>query len=149
MALGRREGSDREMWIATNRLARSPGHPFYERLNRVLNEAGFDRFVEERCKPFYASGKGRPSIPPGVYFRMLMVGYFEGIDSQRGIAWRCTDSLALREFLGVGLGDRVPDHSSLTVIRQRLPLELHEEVFAFVLRMLKVFRERGYITRYS
>ena len=136
MALGRREGSDREMWIATNRLARSPGHPFYERLNRVLNEAGFDRFVEERCKPFYAGGQGRPSIPPGVYFRMLMVGYFEGIDSQRGIAWRCTDSLALREFLGVGLGDRVPDHSSLTVIRQRLPLDIHEEAFVFVLRML-------------
>jgi transposase len=136
MALGRREGSDREMWIATNRLARSPGHPFYERLNRVLDEAGFDRFVEERCKPFYAAGQGRPSIPPGVYFRMLMVGYFEGIDSQRGIAWRCTDSLALREFLGAGLGDRVPDHSSLTVIRQRLSLELHEEVFVFVLRVL-------------
>jgi transposase len=136
MALGRREGSDREMWIATNRLARSPGHPFYERLNRVLSEAGFDRFAEEQCKPFYAAGQGRPSIPPGVYFRMLMVGYFEGIDSQRGIAWRCTDSLALREFLGVGLGDRVPDHSSLTVIRQRLALELHEEVFVFVLRVL-------------
>jgi transposase len=136
MALGRREGSDREMWIATNRLARSPGHPFYERLNRVLDEAGFDRFVEERCKPFYAAGHGRPSIPPGVYFRMLMVGYFEGIDSQRGIAWRCTDSLALREFLGVGLGDRVPDHSSLTVIRKRLPLDLHEEVFVFVLKVL-------------
>jgi transposase len=136
MALGRREGSDGAMWIATNRLARSPGHPFYERLNRVLGEAGFDRFVEERCKPFYAVGQGRPSIPPGVYFRMLMVGYFEGIDSQRGIAWRCTDSLALREFLGAGLGDRVPDHSSLTVIRQRLPLELHEEVFVFVLRVL-------------
>jgi transposase len=136
MALGRREGSDGAMGIATNRLARSPGHPFYERLNRVLGEAGFDRFVEERCKPFYAVGQGRPSIPPGVYFRMLMVGYFEGIDSQRGIAWRCTDSLALREFLGAGLGDRVPDHSSLTVIRQRLPLELHEEVFVFVLRVL-------------
>jgi len=136
MALGRREGSEQGMWIATNRLARSPGHPFYERLNRVLGEAGFDRFVEERCKPFYAAGQGRPSIPPGVYFRMLMVGYFEGIDSQRGIAWRCTDSLALREFLGAGLGDRVPDHSSLTVIRQRLPLELHEEVFVFVLRVL-------------
>src|SRR6516162_5112834 len=80
MALGRREGSYGEMWIATNRLARSPGHPFYERLNRVLGEAGFDRFVEERCKPFYAAGHGRPSIPPGVYFRMLMVGYFEGIE---------------------------------------------------------------------
>jgi transposase len=136
MGLGRREGSEREMWIATNRLARSPGHPLYERLNRVLSEAGFDRFAEEQCKPFYAAGQGWPSIPPGVYFRMLMVGYFEGIDSQRGIAWRCTDSLALREFLGVGLGDRVPDHSSLTVMRQRLPLELHEEVFVFVLRVL-------------
>jgi transposase len=140
MALGRRGGVEDGLWIPTTELPRSPGHPFYERVNRVLVEAGFDRFVEELCRPHYAAVQGRPSIPPGTYFRMLMVGYFEGIDSQRGIAWRCSDSLALREFLGLGMAERAPDHSSLTVIRQRLPLELHEEVFAFVLRILV---ERG------
>jgi len=128
------------LWVPTTELPRSPGHPFYERVNRVLAKAGFDRFVEDLCRPHYAAVQGRPSIPPGIYFRMLMVGYFEGIDSQRGIAWRCSDSLALREFLGLSVSERVPDHSSLTVIRQRLPLELHEEVFAFVLRILV---ERG------
>ena len=140
MALGRRGGVEEGLWVPTTELPRSPGHPFYERVNRVLEEAGFDRFVEDLCRPHYATVQGRPSIPPGTYFRMLMVGYFEGIDSQRGIAWRCSDSLALREFLGLGMSERAPDHSSLTVIRQRLPLELHEEVFAFVLRMLV---ERG------
>jgi transposase len=140
MALGRRGGVEDGLWIPTTELPRSPGHPFYQRVNRVLAEAGFDRFVEDLCRPHYAAVQGRPSIPPGTYFRMLMVGYFEGIDSQRGIAWRCSDSLALREFLGLGMAERVPDHSSLTVIRQRLPLELHEEVFAFVLRILV---ERG------
>ncbi len=140
MALGHRGGVEEGLWVPTTELPRSPGHPFYERVNRVLAEAGFDRFVEELCRPHYAAVQGRPSIPPGTYFRMLMVGYFEGIDSQRGIAWRCSDSLALREFLGLGMAERAPDHSSLTVIRQRLPLELHEEVFAFVLRILV---ERG------
>jgi hypothetical protein len=90
-------------------LPRSPGHPFYERVNGVLGEAGFDRFVEDLCRPHYAAVQGRPSIPPGTYFRMLMVGYFEGIDSQRGIAWRCSDSLALREFLGLSVSERVPE----------------------------------------
>jgi transposase len=136
MALGRRGGVEEGLWVPTTELPRSPGHPFYERVHRVLSEAGFDRFVEDLCRPHYAAVQGRPSIPPGTYFRMLMVGYFEGIDSQRGIAWRCSDSLALREFLGLSVSQRVPDHSSLTVIRQRLPLELHEEVFAFVLRIL-------------
>jgi transposase len=140
MALGRRGGVEEGLWVPTTNLPRSPGHPFYERVNRVLAEAGFDRFVEELCRPHYAAVQGRPSIPPGTYFRMLMVGYFEGIDSQRGIAWRCSDSLALREFLGLAMAERAPDHSTLTVIRQRLPLELHEEVFAFVLRILV---ERG------
>jgi transposase len=140
MALGRRGGVEEGLWVPTTELPRSPGHPFYERVNRVLEEAGFDRFVEDLCRAHYAAVQGRPSIPPGTYFRMLMVGYFEGIDSQRGIAWRCSDSLALREFLGLGMSGRAPDHSSLTVIRQRLPLELHEEVFAFVLRILV---ERG------
>jgi transposase len=106
---------------------------FYEKLNALLNEAGFDRWIEELCQPYYHRQQGRPGIPPGVYFRMLLVGYFEGIGSQRGIAWRCADSLSLRRFLGVPLSESTPDHSSLTRVRDRLPLEVHESVFRFVL----------------
>jgi transposase len=123
------------MWVSSAELPKSPGHVFYRRLNGLLAEAGFDRFVEELCEPHYASGKGRPGIPPGVYFRMLLVGYFEGITSQRGIAWRCADSLSLRDFLGLPLTEDAPDHSSLTRIRERLPLEVHQRVFQFVLQM--------------
>ena len=133
MALGKRGGKTGPLFVPTSALPRSAGHPFYRKLNELLTEARFDREVEALCEPYYAERKGRPSIPPGVYFRMLLVGYFEGIDSQRGIAWRCADSIALREFLGVGLTERSPDHSSLTVIRKRLPTELHESVFALVL----------------
>lgn len=125
-----------ELWIATSDLARTPGHPFYERLNAVLAEAGFDAFVEEQCRSYYAEGKGRPSIPPGTYMRMLLVGFFEGLDSERGIAWRCADSLSLRHFLGLDLSERTPDHSSLCRIRQRLDVEVYEEIFAFVLKVL-------------
>src|SRR5436190_13970546 len=137
MAMGKRtrERQD-ELFIMHDRLPKSPGHVFYIKLNQLLAEAGFDRWVETLCEPFYARGKGRPSIPPGTYFRMLLVGYFEGINSQRGIAWRCADSLALREFLGLGLADGVPEHSSLTIIRQRLPLAVHEAVFAWVVRLV-------------
>ncbi|MCA9061539.1 MAG: transposase [Planctomycetaceae bacterium] len=123
MALRRRaEESQGELWIATGSIAKAPGHVFYERLNAILRDAGFDRFVEELVAPSYAV-KGRPGIPPGVYFRMLFVGYFEGIESPRGIAWRCEDSLSLRKYLGVKLTESVPDHSSLTRIRDRYPLE--------------------------
>ena len=125
------------MWIAATELPRSPGHVFYHRLDRLLLDAGFDRYVEDRCRELYAKSLGRPSIPPGLYFRMLFVGFFEGIDSQRGIAWRCSDSLSIREFIGLGVADRAPDHSSLTVIRQRLPLAVYEGVFAFVLGMVE------------
>lgn len=132
----RRDEKQADMWIATSDLAQTPGHPFYDRLNRVLAEAGFDEFVEERCKRFYADGKGRPSIPPGVYMRMLLVGFFEGLDSERGIAWRCADSLSLRHFLGMDLTEATPNHSSLCRIRQRLDVEVHQEVFTFVLKVL-------------
>jgi transposase len=125
-----------DLWIATSDLARSPGHPFYERLNRVLAESGFDRFVEERCARFYAEGQGRPSIPPGVYMRMLLVGFFEGLDSERGIAWRCADSMSLRSFLGYTMSESTPEHSSLSRIRTRLDVEVHQEVFTFVLKVL-------------
>ena len=143
MALGRRKDERQEdLFVTHDRLPRSEGHVFYRQLNKLLAEAEFDRFVERLCAPYYqASGTpGRPSIPPGVYFRMLLVGYFEGIGSQRGIAWRCHDSLSLREFLGVPLTEDAPDHSSLTRIRDRLPLEIHEEVFRFV---LKLAHEKG------
>lgn len=113
----------------------APGHPFYMKLNELLGEAGFDCWVEGLCKEFYANGKGRPSIPPGVYFRMLLVGYFEGLGSQRGIAWRCSDSLSVRSFLGIALAESSPEHSSLTRVRKRLPLEVHEAVFKFVLEI--------------
>ncbi|MCY2959978.1 MAG: transposase [Planctomycetota bacterium] len=124
-----------EMWIATSDL-RSPGHPFYDRLNAVLREAKFDRFVEDRFERFYAKGKGRPGIAPGVYMRMLLVGYFEGISSERGVAWRCADSLSLRQFLGLAISESVPDHSSLSRIRTRIDVETHQEAFDFVLQIL-------------
>lgn len=137
MAMGKREAERQgDLWLATTELARSPGHPFYERLNAVLAEAQFDARAEELCRPFYAEAKGRPSLPPGVYFRMLLIGYFEGLDSERGIAWRCADSLALRAFLGFALDESTPDHSSLCRIRQRLDVEVHDAVFQMVLEIL-------------
>jgi transposase len=136
MALGRhKDEQQQDFWIATTDLPRSEGHVFYRKLNQLLREAGFDPFVESLCEPYYHDTQGRPGIPPGVYFRMLVVGYFEGIGSQRGIAWRCADSLSLRAFLGIPLSENTPDHSSLTRVRDRLPLEVHAGVFRFVLRV--------------
>lgn len=137
MALGRREGKQAEMWVAGTDLARSPGHRFYEKLNELLDEAEFDRQVEELCRPFYDDGQGRPSIPPGVYFRMLFIGYFEGLSAQRAIAWKCADSLSIRAFLGMELAEAAADHSSLTRIRQRLPLEVHLRAFTLVLELAR------------
>jgi transposase len=135
MALGKRREEQQEMWVATTSLPKSIGHIFYRKLNRLLAEAHFDRTVERICEPYYHSHLGRPSIPPGVYFRMLLVGYYEGIGSQRGIAWRCGDSLSLRDFLGLPLTEETPDHSSLTRVRDRLPLEMHAAVFQMVLTL--------------
>jgi transposase len=136
MAIKRKQ-TDRQpdLWIPTAGLAKSPGHPFYERLNQLLRRHGFDRWVEARCEGCYAGG-GRGSIPPGVYFRMLFIGYFEGVPSNRQIEWRCQDSLSLREFLGLTLEERVPDHSSLTRIRDRLGLAIHQQVFGWVVSVL-------------
>jgi transposase len=133
MALGKRKREQQAAWVATTDLPTSPGHPFYQKLNRLLGEAGFDDDVEKLCQPHYADGVGRPGIAPGIYFRMLFIGYFEGLDSQRAIAWRCHDSRSLQEFLGYAITEPTPDHSSLTVIRQRLPLSIHEQVFTKVL----------------
>lgn len=136
MALGKQGDRSGKMFLSWDEIPKSPGHAFYDRLQSLLNKAGFDRFAEELCAPFYASRKGRPSIPPGRYFRMHLVGYFEGIESERGIEWRCADSLSLREFLLLDTGQSVPDHSSLSRIRSRLPLELHQEVFTWVLGVI-------------
>ena len=137
MGMGRRpQDRQQEFWIASEALASVPKHVFYDKLNGLLDEAGFDSFVEELCEPFYADS-GRHSIPPGRYFRMLFVGYFEELDSQRGIAWRCADSLSLRHFLFLEASEESPDHSSLTRIRERLPLYVHEQVFAFVLEIAR------------
>lgn len=136
MAMGKKKGRQAGLWIATSDLARSPGHPFYERLNQLLAEHGFDSFVEEQCRGFYAERMGRPSLPPGVYFRLLLIGYFEGIDSERGIAWRVADSLTLREFLGLSLSESPPDHSTISRNRRLIDVETHQEVFAWVLTVL-------------
>jgi len=137
MAMGKRKMERQaELWVATARIPQAPGHPFYCRLNQLLGEHGFDPFVEDVCRRFYHESIGRPGIPPGVYFRMLLIGYFEGIDSERGIAWRCDDSRTLREFLGYSMTESTPDHSSLSVIRNRIDIETHEEVFTWVLKVL-------------
>ena len=136
MAMGKRDSEQQQdLFITHDKLPRSAGHVFYRKLNQLLAEGGFDRWIEALCEPYYCRGQGRPSVPPGQYFRMLLVGYFEGIGSQRGIAWRCSDSLSLREFLGVPLGKDSPDHSSLTYIRNRLPHSVHEAVFVWVLAL--------------
>jgi transposase len=136
MALGRQKERQADLMIGWAELPRSPGHAFYDRLQAVLVEAGFDRFAEGACAPYYASRRGRPSLPPGRYFRMHLVGYFEGIDSERGLEWRCADSLSLREFLRLGTTEPAPDHSWLSKTRSRLPLEAHEAVFTWVLQRL-------------
>lgn len=135
MAMGKRKPRQDSLFVTTDQLTPSAGHPFYQKLNALLAEAEFDRWIERRCVQYYEGEekRGQPSVPPGVYFRMLLIGYFEGLDSQRGIAWRCSDSLSLRQFLGIPLGEGTPNHSTLTNTRRRLPAEVFEEVFQFVL----------------
>ena len=136
MSMRREAGVQDELVATWAEIPRSPGHAFYDRLQTLLKEAGFDVFVEDICKPYYAPRMGAPSLPPGRYFRLHMVGYFEGIDSERGIVWRCSDSLSLREFLRLASRDKVPDHSWLSKTRSRLPHEVHEKVFAFILQLV-------------
>jgi transposase len=143
MAMGRKRARQQALWVATEQLVEGGGHAFYEQVNEILAEYQFDTFVEEQCLPFYKSEvMGRPSIAPGVYFRMLMVGYFEGLDSERGIAWRCQDSLSLRNFLGYVLTQKTPDHSTISRTRRLLDVETHSRVFTWVLTILA---ERGLI----
>ena len=136
--MGRRTDRGRTpgLWIATNELPSTGGHPFYQRLNRILDAHGFDDFVEAHCAPFYAASVGRPSLTPGTYFRLLLIGYFEGIDSERGIAWRTADSLALRGFLGLGLDEATPEHSTISPPRRLIDLETHRAVFTWILQVL-------------
>ena len=124
------------LWVETADLPTSDGHPFFERLNRVLEDCGFDAFVEGLCSAFYAARLGRPSLRPGRYFRMLLIGYFEGLSSERGIAWRVADSLSLRSFLDLELTESAPDHSTLSRTRRLIDVETHEAVFTWVLERL-------------
>jgi transposase len=136
MAMGKRKSVEPPLFFTCNDLPHSEGHPFYMEVNRVLAESEFDRYVEGACQKFYAEVMGRPSVAPGVYFRMMLIGYFEGLDSERGIAWRCADSLSLRSFLGLAIDEKVPDHSSVSRTRRLIDLETHQEVFRFMLHLL-------------
>jgi len=136
MSMGRRKReSQKDLWIAAERLE-SRGHPFYRALNRILAASGFDAFVEAACERFYTKDNGRPSIAPGVYFRMLLVGYFEGIGSERGIDWRCADSLSLREFLGIATAEETPDHSTISRTRRLIGIEAHKQIFEWILKLI-------------
>src|SRR5512143_2054821 len=137
MAMGKRKRHAKQasMWVATQDLPRSAAHPFYARLNQILDEHHFDGYVEGLCERFYAD-EGRPGLPPGPYFRLLLIGYFEGLDAERAIAWRAADSFALREFLGLVLPEAPPDHSTISRTRRLIDLETHETVFTWMLQRL-------------
>ena len=136
MAMGRESDRQSDLMVTWAEMPRSPGHVFYDRLQEVLIAGGFDGFVETACQPYYAPKMGAPSVPPGRYFRMHMVGYFEGIGSERGIAWRCSYSMSLRDFLRLENREKVPDHSWLSKACGRLPREIHETVFGWVLKLV-------------
>src|SRR5216683_1928696 len=138
MAMGTRKNRQRQeqLWVAHAEMATGPGHPFYKRLNELLDGEKFDEFCERECAQFYATNNGRPSLTPGTYFRLLLVGYFEGIDSERGIAWRVADSLGLRQYLGIGLDEGTPDHSTISRTRRLIDVDTHRKVFFWVLGLL-------------
>jgi transposase len=145
MAMGTRRKRRRQesLWIPVAELPSTAAHPFYQRLNDILDAAGFDAFVEEACETFYAPTMGRPSLAPGIYFRLLLIGYFEGVDSERGIAWRAADSLAIRRFLRVGLDEGVADHTTISRTRRLIDVETHRAVFTWIQQRLV---ERGLLT---
>ena len=136
MAIGKRGNPQDELFVVRSEMPQSGGHPFYRALERELRGAGFDAYVEEECGRFYHLSLGRPGLAPGVYFRCLLVGYFEGIHSERGIAWRAADSLSLREFLGLGVRQAPPDHSTISRTRRLIDVETHRAVFQWVLQRL-------------
>lgn len=137
--MGTRKRRERQqpLWILSEEVARTPANPFYERLNAILDKHGFDRKVEQLCRRYYKGPLGQPSLTPGIYFRLLMVGYFEGLDSERGIAWRVADSLSLRKFLGYLLDEKTPDHSTISRTRRLMWVETHRAVFRWVLKILE------------
>ncbi len=137
--MGTRKQRERQadLWIATAEIVETPGHAFYERLNELLREHRFDRRVEHLCRRYYRGHRGRPSVAPGVYFRLLLIGYFEGLDSERGIAWRVADSLSLRQFISYGLDEKTPDHSTISRTRRLLWLSTHRAVFSWILKVLE------------
>src|SRR5713226_7227394 len=136
MAMGKRKAKQESLWVSTGEIARSQGHPFYGKVNEVLEQRKLDRRLEHLCRRFYKPVFGRPSMAPGVYFRMLLLGYFEGIDSERGIAWRVADSLSLREFLGYSLTESTPDHSTISRTRRLMPVETHKALFRWFVKVL-------------
>ena len=135
--MGTRKSRERQepLWYG-NELPAAPGHPFYTRLNETLDKAGFDRHCEESCAGFYHAKLGRPSLAPGLYFRIMMIGFFEGLDSERGIAWRLADSLTLRQFLSIGLDENTPDHVTISRTRRLIDAETHQRIFSWVLERL-------------
>jgi len=139
MAMGtrRRRRRQERLWISHNELAKGPAHPFYKQVNELLETEQFDEFAEKECTKFYAENNGRPSLTPGMYFRLLLVGYFEGIDSERGIAWRAADSIGLRKFLGIGLDELTPDHSTISRTRRLIDVETHRKIFFWILQRLR------------
>ena len=138
MGTRRRRQRQERLWISSHKeLANGPAHPFYKCVNELLEAERFDEFAEKECARFYAENNGRPSLTPGIYFRLLLVGYFEGIDSERGIAWRAADSIGLRKFLGVGLDEQTPDHSTISRTRRLIDVETHRKVFFWILERLR------------
>ena len=140
MGKQRRRATQASMWVATQDLPRSAAHPFYRRLNQILERAVFDAYVERLCRRFYADEVGRPGLAPGRYFRMLLLGYFEGLDSERAIAWRAADSLSVRSFLGLELDAAPPDHSTVSRTRRLIDIETHQAVFTWVVHLHDLWR---------
>src|ERR1700709_2215377 len=137
MAMGTRKKRERQesLWYG-GEVPSGPGHPFYKPFNEVLDKAGFDGFCEKSCAGFYHRKLGRPSLAPGLYFRIMMIGFFEGLDSERGIAWRLADSLTLRQFLCIGLDENTPDHVTISRTRGLIEGETHQRIFTWVLERL-------------
>src|SRR6266700_2289858 len=136
MAMGKRKAKQAELWVSTNEIPKAASHPFYAKVNEVLEQRKLDRRLEHLCRRFYKPVFGRPSMAPGVYFRLLLIGFFEGIDSERGIAWRVADSFSLREFLGYSVTEATPDHSTISRTRRLLPVETHKAVFRWFVKIL-------------
>ena len=134
--MGKRKAKQESLWVSTEEIPRTDGHPFYRKVNEVLEQHQLDRRLEHLCRRFYKPVFGRPSLAPGVYFRLLLIGFFEGIDSERGIAWRVADSLSLREFVGYSVAEQTPDHSTISRTRRLLPVETHKAVFRWFVRIL-------------